>query len=133
MTSKPRYLVVGTGHRVRMYFGAMAGPHRDAAELVGVDRHQPRPAGGAPQLAGRGGSRRQSVVTGQPDDLERMIADTRADRVIITSPDYTHADLIVRSAGRGRRRGRREAADHRPRRAPGGSPRRSSGPAVRSW
>ena len=36
MTSKPRYLLVGTGHRARMYFGAMAGPHRAVAELVGL-------------------------------------------------------------------------------------------------
>jgi predicted dehydrogenase len=38
-----------------------------------------------------------SVVAGQPDDLERVLKETEADRVIITSPDYTHAELIVRS------------------------------------
>ena len=37
------------------------------------------------------------VITGHPDELERVITETRADRVIITSPDYTHADLIVRA------------------------------------
>ncbi len=101
MTSKPRYLVVGTGHRVRMYIGAMAGPHRDAAELVGlVDTNPGRLAVHLKRLA-EAGLDVSSVVTGQPDDLERMIADTRADRVIITSPDYTHADLIVRSLDAG--------------------------------
>ena len=101
MTSKPRYLVVGTGHRVRMYFGAMAGPHRDAAELVGlIDTNPGRLAVHLNRLA-EAGLDVSSVVTGQPDDLERMIADTRADRVIITSPDYTHADLIVRSLDAG--------------------------------
>ena len=32
-----------------------------------------------------------------PDDLERMIVDERIDRVVITTPDFTHADYIVRS------------------------------------
>ena len=41
------------------------------------------------------------VVTGPPDELERVIAETHADRVIITSPDYTHAGLIVRSLDAG--------------------------------
>jgi predicted dehydrogenase len=36
------------------------------------------------------------VLTGGPDDLADVIAKTRADRAIITSPDFTHADLIVR-------------------------------------
>ena len=36
MTSKRRYVVVGTGHRVQMYLDAMAGDHRDDAELVGL-------------------------------------------------------------------------------------------------
>ncbi|HET9303079.1 MAG TPA: Gfo/Idh/MocA family oxidoreductase, partial [Propionibacteriaceae bacterium] len=42
-----------------------------------------------------------SVVTGHPDDLERVIKETEADRAIITSPDYTHAELIVRSLDAG--------------------------------
>ena len=41
------------------------------------------------------------VVTGHPDELERVISETRADRVIITSPDYTHAELIVRALDAG--------------------------------
>ena len=101
MTSKPRYLVVGTGHRVRMYFGAMAGPHRDDAELVGmIDTNPGRLAVHLNRLA-EAGLDVSSVVTGHPDELERLIADTRADRVIITSPDYTHADLIARSLDAG--------------------------------
>jgi predicted dehydrogenase len=41
------------------------------------------------------------VRTGHPDELERVIAEARADRAIITSPDVTHADLIVRSLDAG--------------------------------
>ena len=32
-----------------------------------------------------------------PEDLERMIRDERLDRVIVTTPDFTHADFVVRS------------------------------------
>ena len=41
------------------------------------------------------------VRTGGPDDLERLIEETGADAVIITSPDFTHADLTVRALNAG--------------------------------
>ena len=41
------------------------------------------------------------MQTGGPDELERVIEQTRADVVIITSPDFTHADLIVRALSAG--------------------------------
>jgi predicted dehydrogenase len=101
VTAKRRYVVVGTGHRVQMYFGAMAGPHRDDAELVGMlDPNPGRLAVHATWLA-EAGLDVSSVTTGHPDDLERVIAESGAERVIITSPDFTHADLIVRSLDAG--------------------------------
>jgi predicted dehydrogenase len=101
VTSKRRHVVVGTGHRVQMYLDAMAGPHKDDAELVALLEPNPgRLAVHLEALAGAGLDV-QPVVTGHPDDLERVIADTGADRVIITSPDFTHADLIVRSLDAG--------------------------------
>ena len=93
--------MVGTGHRVQMYLDAMAGVHRDDAELVAM--LDPNPGRLATHLDGLRGAGLDvgSVVTGPPEDLERVIADTGADRVIITSPDFTHADLIVRSLDAG--------------------------------
>ena len=41
MTSKRRYVVVGTGHRVQMYLDAMAGDHKDDAQLVGLVEPNP--------------------------------------------------------------------------------------------
>ncbi|HET9874082.1 MAG TPA: Gfo/Idh/MocA family oxidoreductase [Propionibacteriaceae bacterium] len=97
MTSKRRYIVVGLGHRVQMYLNAMAGPHRDHAELVGM--LEPNPGRLRVHTDWLAAARLDvsDIVTGHPDDLERVIAATQADRVIITSPDFTHADLIVRS------------------------------------
>jgi predicted dehydrogenase len=37
-----------------------------------------------------------AIVTGAPDELENVITKTGAERLIVTSPDYTHAELIVR-------------------------------------
>ena len=101
MTSKPRYVVVGTGHRVQMYFDAMVGAHRDHAELVGVIEPNPGRLQVHLDRLTAAGLDVSGVVAGQPDDLERVIADTHADRVIITSPDFTHAGLIVRSLDSG--------------------------------
>ena len=101
MTSQRRYVVVGTGHRVQMYLDAMAGDHSDDAELVGlVEPNSGRLAVHLEWLV-QAGLDVNGVLTGRPDALERILSETRADRVIITSPDFTHADLIVRSLDAG--------------------------------
>src|SRR4051794_24231719 len=84
-----------------MYLDAIAGPHREDAELVALIEpnsgrlavHQGRLADAGLDVSG--------VVTAHPDELERVIAQTRADRAIITSPDFTHAELIVRALDAG--------------------------------
>ena len=79
-----------------MYLDAIAGDHRDDADLVGLIEPNPgRLAVHVNRLAGAGLDMSE-VLTGHPDDLEDVIAKTRADRAIITSPDFTHAGLIVR-------------------------------------
>jgi predicted dehydrogenase len=101
VTSKRRYVVVGIGHRVQMYLDAMAGDHRDDAELVGLV--EPNPGRLAVHLnrLSEAGLDVTKVVTGHPDDLEQVLKETDADRAIITSPDYTHAELIVRALDAG--------------------------------
>ena len=101
MSNKQRYVVVGTGHRVQMYLDAMSGDHKDDAELVGL--LDPNPG----RLAVHGtwlsdaGLDRSGVTTGHPDQLEQVIKENRADRAIITSPDFTHAGLIARALDAG--------------------------------
>jgi predicted dehydrogenase len=101
VTSKRRYVVVGTGHRVRMYLDAMAGDHRDDAELVGLIEPNPGRLRVHVNRLTEAGLDMTGVLTGHPDELADVIAKTRADRAIITSPDFTHADLIVRSLDAG--------------------------------
>ena len=101
MTAKRRYVVVGAGHRVQMYLDAIAGPHREDADLVGVlEPNRGRLQVHLDQLAAAGVDL-AAVRTGTPEDLEQVIAETRAERVIITSPDFSHADYIVRSLDAG--------------------------------
>lgn len=100
-SARRRYLVVGTGHRVHMYLGAIAGVHAADGELVGLlDVNPGRVAYHRGQLA-EAGVNLTAVATGGPDDLERLVAEQRADRVIITTPDYTHAGYIVRALDAG--------------------------------
>ena len=101
MTSRRRYVVVGTGHRVQMYLDAMAGDHRNEAELVGLVEPNPGRLAVHLKWLSEAGLDTNGVLTGPPDAFERILRETRANRVIITSPDYTHAELIVRAMDAG--------------------------------
>jgi predicted dehydrogenase len=101
VSNKQRYVVAGTGHRVQMYLDAMSGDHREDAELVALlDPNPGRLAVHANWLSGAGLDV-SGVTTGHPDLLEQVINENRADRVIITSPDFTHAGLIARALDAG--------------------------------
>jgi predicted dehydrogenase len=84
-----------------MYLDAMAGEHRDVAELVGLIEPNPGRLAVHVNRLTAAGLDMTGVRTGRPDELERVIAETRADRAIITSPDVTHAELIARSLDAG--------------------------------
>jgi predicted dehydrogenase len=101
LTARRRYVVVGTGHRVQMYLDAMAGEHRDDAELVALVEPNPGRLAVHRNWLAEAGLDVDTVATGLPEELERLIAETRADRVIITSPDFTHAALIARALDAG--------------------------------
>ena len=96
-----RHVLVGTGHRSRMYLDAMAGAHADDAELVGLV--EPNRGRLEVQLArlSKAGVDVGALATGAPDDLEQVLSSTGADRLVVTSPDHAHADLIVRGLDAG--------------------------------
>lgn len=99
--TKRRYVVVGTGHRVHMYLGAISGDHAADAELVGLlDRNPGRVQYHLDRLQ-QTGLDTSGIVTGSGEDLEKVITEQRADRLIITTPDFTHADYIVRGLDAG--------------------------------
>ncbi|GAA1503610.1 putative dehydrogenase [Agromyces terreus] len=98
---RERYALIGAGSRAGMYIGAMSGTvvgaeHvADVAELV---------AWCDPNPGRLDVYEREVVEAGHPapvryavEDLERMIGAERIDRVVITTPDFTHAEYIVRA------------------------------------
>lgn len=92
-----RYALIGTGHRAQMYLDAIAGDHKEQAELVALlDTNQGRIGYHRDRLVQEFGMDLGSVVTGTPDQLEAVLRETRADRLIVTTPDYSHAEYITR-------------------------------------
>jgi predicted dehydrogenase len=89
-----RYAIVGAGGRSYLYLLALTGEFGERGELVGVCESNP----GRLVRAQRAAERRSVTVPGYgADGFERMLAETHADAVIVTSPDFTHADYIVRA------------------------------------
>jgi predicted dehydrogenase len=83
-----------------MYLDAIAGPYRDAAELVGLCDLSRR------RMAWH--TRRLEKTAGWPPcpayaahDFDRMITDTRPDTVIVTTIDSTHHVYIARAMALG--------------------------------
>ncbi|MDP3073643.1 MAG: Gfo/Idh/MocA family oxidoreductase [Opitutaceae bacterium] len=90
-----RYAIVGNGVRSLMYQNAIETDFREHAELVGLCDVNP----GRLRLA-RDRSQRlggHQPATFAPADFEKMIAATKPEFVIVTTPDGTHDDYIVRA------------------------------------
>ena len=91
-----RYGVVGTGARAQMFITALAGDFTDVAELVAWCEPNPARMDHADRVvAARGPG--PAPARYAPDDLERMVAEQRLDTVVVTSPDWTHAEMASRA------------------------------------
>ncbi|MEU8221483.1 Gfo/Idh/MocA family oxidoreductase [Kribbella sp. NPDC048915] len=89
-----RYAVAGTGSRAQSYIRAILSDHPDQAELVALlDPNPGRLAFHQRYVASLGGSELPEYGA---DDLERMVKEQSVDRVVVTSPDYTHAAVVSR-------------------------------------
>jgi predicted dehydrogenase len=93
--TRERYAIIGLGNRAKMYVDALAGPHAGSAELVAwADSNSVRMDYYERELAAAG----HPLPARYPaDTLEEMIRAERVDRLIVTTPDYTHAELVSRA------------------------------------
>jgi predicted dehydrogenase len=91
---KARMALIGTGGRSEMYVRAIFGKHADTAELVAFSDVNPGRVEFYQNLIQELGAP-GPVATFEPADLTAFIQANNIDRIIVTTPDYTHADYIV--------------------------------------
>jgi predicted dehydrogenase len=93
------YASVGCGSRARMYQDAIWGPHSATARLVAIcDTNQGRLANVAQRAASVGAPVPQAYAAA---DFDRMLREHRPSALIVTTPDATHDDYIVRALDAG--------------------------------
>ncbi|WP_258803325.1 Gfo/Idh/MocA family protein [Pseudarthrobacter sp. NS4] len=91
---KTRIALIGTGGRSEMYIRAIFGRHADTAELVAFSDVNPGRVEFYQKLIQELGAP-GPVASFDPADLTSFIQANNIDRVVVTTPDYTHADYIV--------------------------------------
>jgi predicted dehydrogenase len=97
-SGRRRFVNVGTGSRSRMYLTAITQTFREGNELVGLcDVNEGRLAL-AGRIAGEAGASPKLYAAA---DFDRMLSELRPDAVIVTTPDATHDDYIVRALDAG--------------------------------
>jgi predicted dehydrogenase len=90
-----RYALIGTGSRAEMYVRSLLEDHADVARLVAIaDVNDGRLAYYSDLITELSAGSVQ-VSRWRADQVAEMIAAESVDRVIITSPDYTHAGIVV--------------------------------------
>ncbi|MGN7200656.1 Gfo/Idh/MocA family protein [Arthrobacter sp. SAFR-044] len=91
---KARIALIGTGGRSEMYIRAIYGKHADTAELVAFSDVNPGRVGFYQKLIQELGAP-GPVASFDPAQLTGFVQANNIDRIIVTTPDYTHADYIV--------------------------------------
>jgi hypothetical protein len=92
--TKTRIALIGTGGRSEMYIRAIFGKHADTAELVAFSDVNPGRVEFYQKLIQELGAP-GPVASFDPSGLTAFIKANNIDRVVVTTPDYTHADYIV--------------------------------------
>ncbi|HEX9784389.1 MAG TPA: Gfo/Idh/MocA family oxidoreductase [Opitutaceae bacterium] len=97
-TQRKRYAIVGTGSRHRMYHRAILDDYAAHAELVGLCDLNP----GRMEVSRKKAREKGVEIRGYASaDFEKMIRETKADTIIVTTMDSTHDDYIVRGLDAG--------------------------------
>jgi predicted dehydrogenase len=97
-SKRRRFVIVGLGSRSRMYLTAITQTFRDGNELVGISDTNPGRLELAGQVAAAAGATPKSYLAA---DFDKMLSELRPDAVIVTTPDATHDDYIVRALDAG--------------------------------
>jgi predicted dehydrogenase len=95
IAARRRYAIVGTGSRSQLYQDAIQRDYSENSVLVALCDSNPHRLAFASRRSPNSGSPLPGVFAA--DDFENMIRATAPDTVIVTSPDYTHRNYIVRA------------------------------------
>jgi predicted dehydrogenase len=90
---RTRYAIIGTGSRAHMYFHEITGPYAQHAHLVAISDINPGRADHYRRYVTDRGH--EAPVFFAPEAIDEMIRTRGVDRVIVTSPDWAHAEHIV--------------------------------------
>ncbi len=93
-----RYAIVGVGSRSRMYVNAVARTFRDTSELVALCDTNPGRLELASKAAAVNGAAPKTYLAA---DFGKLLRELKPDAVIVTTPDATHDDYIVRALDAG--------------------------------
>jgi len=93
-----RFVIVGVGSRSRMYLTALTQTFREGNELVAVCDTNPGRLDLAAKIAAAAGTTAQRYLA---TDFGKMLAELKPDGVIVTTPDATHDEYIVRALDAG--------------------------------
>lgn len=94
--TRARLALIGAGSRAEMYVRAIQGEHADTARLVAIADVNAGRAAYYTELAAQLAAS-PAPATFDPAELSDFIRSNAIDRVIITTPDFTHADYIVQA------------------------------------
>ena len=97
--TRRRYAIVGLGSRRELYQDGIETTHAAWAELVAVCDTNPGRLDHARQRSVRNGA--PAPVGYLAADFDRMLRERRPDVVIVTTPDATHHDYLIRAMDAG--------------------------------
>ncbi|MFK4834103.1 Gfo/Idh/MocA family protein [Microbacterium sp. ZW T2_14] len=93
MTAPTRYAIIGTGGRAQMYIDALTGPYADRAALIAwADPNPGRLDWNEQRVLAAG---RPAPARMDAEELSASVERLGIERVIVTAPDFAHADLVV--------------------------------------
>ncbi|MFC0680210.1 Gfo/Idh/MocA family protein [Lysobacter korlensis] len=95
MPDTERYGIIGTGSRAEMYLRAATGDHGDVAELVAWSDTNPGRLDFYEQIFRDAGL--PVPARYKTGEIERMIGESGVHRVVVTTPDFTHAEYVSRA------------------------------------
>lgn len=96
---RKRWAIVGLGSRSRMYLGALIGKYRDGNELVALCDSNPGRLALAGKVVAQDGVATPKMYVAA--DFDRLVKEAKPQSIIVTTPDATHDDYIVRALDAG--------------------------------